>query len=43
MEKASKDDKFISDKLNLFKTEADVIRVIAHTNLRKHNHEGDKK
>jgi len=43
IEKANKDDKFITEKLNTFRKEADVIRVIAHTNLRKINHPGDKK
>jgi len=40
LEKVSKDDQFITKKLNQFKTEASVIRVIAHTNLKKLNHEG---
>jgi len=43
LEKASKDDSFITEKLKQFKKEASVIRVIAHTNLRKANHEGAEK
>lgn len=42
-EKASKDSKFISNKLAIFKKEAAVIRVIAHTNMKKMNHEGTDK
>lgn len=43
LEKVSKDDQFILDKLNQFKKEASVIRVIAHTNLKKVHHEGNEK
>merc|ERR1719329_2066001 len=42
-EKASKDSKFISSKLAAFKKEASVVRVIAHTNMKKMNHEGADK
>jgi len=43
LDKVSKDDKFISERLNQFKKEASAIRVIAHTNLKKTNHEGTDK
>lgn len=43
LEKASKDDQFLTQKLNQFKKEASVIRVIAHTNLKKLHHEGSEK
>jgi len=42
-EKVSKDANLISDKLKAFKKDGSVIRVIAHTNLKKSNHEGCEK
>merc|ERR1712127_1087697 len=42
-QEASKDSKFISSKLAAFKKEASVVRVIAHTNMKKMNHEGADK
>jgi len=41
IDKAQKDNQFIFNKLAKFKNEADFIRIIAHTNMRKNNHEGD--
>lgn len=43
LEKVAKDDKYIKDKLNQFKKEGTVIRVITHTNMQKRNHEGSEK
>jgi large subunit ribosomal protein L3e len=33
----------VAEKLKLFRAQADVVRVIAHTNLKKVNHEGSDK
>jgi large subunit ribosomal protein L3e len=43
LEKVAKDDKYMTERLAEFKKEATVIRVIAHTNLKKTNHEGADK
>jgi large subunit ribosomal protein L3e len=43
LDKVDKDKEFMANKLNLFKKEATVIRVIAHTNLKKLNHQGSDK
>jgi len=43
LEKVSKDDQFLQEKLKTFKKEASVIRVIAHTNMKKSNHESSEK
>lgn len=43
LEKVSKDDQFMTDKLNAFKRDAEVIRVIAHTNMKKSDQDGNDK